>query len=300
MARVYVGTYRKYNNGNLAGAWLNLANYGNYRDFLAACGALHKNERDPEFMIQDSEDFPDGMDCGEWISEKEFNDVKQAMAEEEEKASSSIDRLNQKTLFDDLIDNEKTLFDEYMSEVRKVWQDKGMLDYCKKKYSSAVRLSNGGLLVFDKPKIENRFCFHDEGAQYELYKKLTSDEERMKKYFIQENLVSIDNGIKDLADSRELRNGLYTSRGKLFYIQRRSYSGETSPSNLFNYFALDPSEANSHPQFYPNIEPMSVADRDIILSGLRSEREKFVKRLDAYLKRYGTSKLHTWTYWADA
>ena len=32
---------------------------------------------------------------------------------------------------------------------------------------------------------------------------------------------------------------------------------------------------------------------------LKEERAKFEKRLHTYLKRYGTSKLHTWTYWAD-
>ena len=37
-----------------------------------------------------------------------------------------------------------------------------------------------------------------------------------------------------------------------------------------------------------------------ILKGLKFGRQCFEKRLDAYLKRYGTKKLHTWTYWADA
>ena len=31
----------------------------------------------------------------------------------------------------------------------------------------------------------------------------------------------------------------------------------------------------------------------------KEEREKFEKRLRTYLKRYGTSKLRTWTYWLD-
>jgi hypothetical protein len=41
-------------------------------------------------------------------------------------------------------------------------------------------------------------------------------------------------------------------------------------------------------------------EKALILRGLKWGREMFEKRLDAYLKRYGTSKLHTWTYWADA
>jgi hypothetical protein len=45
---------------------------------------------------------------------------------------------------------------------------------------------------------------------------------------------------------------------------------------------------------------MCDEDRLAILEGLKREREKFDKRLQTYLKRYGTSKIRTWTYWADA
>jgi antirestriction protein len=65
MASVYVGTYGKYNSGSIEGGWLDLADYETYDEFLKACRNLHKNERDPEFMIQDSEGFPDGLDCME-------------------------------------------------------------------------------------------------------------------------------------------------------------------------------------------------------------------------------------------
>jgi len=69
-SRVYVGTYGKYNAGNLAGAWLNLADYADKDAFYAACAELHKNEHDPEFMFQDHENIPDGM-----ISESSIEDA---------------------------------------------------------------------------------------------------------------------------------------------------------------------------------------------------------------------------------
>src|SRR5690349_16831915 len=53
--RVYVGTYAKYNNGSIAGAWLDLEDYADKDSFLAACAELHKDEDDPEFMFQDFE-----------------------------------------------------------------------------------------------------------------------------------------------------------------------------------------------------------------------------------------------------
>ena len=55
---VYVGTYAKYNNGNLDGAWLNLEDYPDRDAFLQACAELHQDESDPEFMFQDFQCFP--------------------------------------------------------------------------------------------------------------------------------------------------------------------------------------------------------------------------------------------------
>ena len=54
-ARVYVGTYGKYNNGSLFGAWLDLSDYSDKEDFYEACRELHKDEEDAEYMFQDWE-----------------------------------------------------------------------------------------------------------------------------------------------------------------------------------------------------------------------------------------------------
>lgn len=58
---IYVGTYAKYNDGNLYGAWLDLEQYTDKDDFHAACLELHKDEEDPELMFQDWEGIPNGM-----------------------------------------------------------------------------------------------------------------------------------------------------------------------------------------------------------------------------------------------
>lgn len=57
-ARLYVGTYAKYNNGSIAGAWLDLEDYADAEEFMTACRELHKDESDPELMFQDFEGFP--------------------------------------------------------------------------------------------------------------------------------------------------------------------------------------------------------------------------------------------------
>ncbi|MDV3778667.1 antirestriction protein, partial [Elizabethkingia anophelis] len=52
---IYVGTYKKYNEGSLFGKWLNLSDYSDYDELLEAMKELHQDEEDPEFMFQDYE-----------------------------------------------------------------------------------------------------------------------------------------------------------------------------------------------------------------------------------------------------
>lgn len=55
---LYVGTYRKYNNGSIAGDWLKLDDYADAAAFITACKELHKDEADPELMFQDFDCLP--------------------------------------------------------------------------------------------------------------------------------------------------------------------------------------------------------------------------------------------------
>lgn len=56
--RVYVGTYAKYNNGDISGEWVDLDDFVDKDDFLEKCAEIHSDETDPEFMFQDYENFP--------------------------------------------------------------------------------------------------------------------------------------------------------------------------------------------------------------------------------------------------
>ena len=67
-AKVYVGTYGKYNIGSLSGAWLDLSDYSDKEEFYEACRELHKDEEDAEYMFQDWENVPEGLIGESWIS----------------------------------------------------------------------------------------------------------------------------------------------------------------------------------------------------------------------------------------
>jgi len=55
--KIYVGTYSKYNNGSIQGAWIDLENL-TATEFYEKCKELHQDETDPEFMYQDFEIEP--------------------------------------------------------------------------------------------------------------------------------------------------------------------------------------------------------------------------------------------------
>lgn len=57
-ARIYVGTYAKYNEGSIFGKWMDLSDYSDSEEFYNACRELHSNEEDPELMFQDWENIP--------------------------------------------------------------------------------------------------------------------------------------------------------------------------------------------------------------------------------------------------
>ena len=64
---VYVGTFEKYNNGDLTGAWLDVSQYPDREAFYEACAALHADEDDPEFMFQDFQGFPAAYHAESWL-----------------------------------------------------------------------------------------------------------------------------------------------------------------------------------------------------------------------------------------
>jgi antirestriction protein len=53
--QIYVGTYSKYNNGSIFGAWIKLEDFSSMEELSSAMRKLHKDEDDPEFMFQDYE-----------------------------------------------------------------------------------------------------------------------------------------------------------------------------------------------------------------------------------------------------
>lgn len=95
-AAVYVGTYRKYNEGSIFGAWLDLTTFADYDEFMSVCRALHSDEKDPEFMYQDFQNFPEAWYHESTMDEELFDKIRE---------------------YSELSDDEKEAFEDYINEI---------------------------------------------------------------------------------------------------------------------------------------------------------------------------------------
>ena len=155
-----------------------------------------------------------------------------------------------------------------------------------------VELENGGLVALDKPSIEKDFCFGYSLSRYdsEDYDRATeAADAAMEKedYFIRENMEQVDQYICWLRNENRL-----------------AYRGKKYGAALENSKIYGVREFSGYDKWNDRIpdgwEPLSDADRAAMLNGYKELRKAFEKRLKAYLKRYGLSKVHSWTYWQDA
>ena len=110
---VYVGTYGKYASGSLRGVWLDLTTFDDYDEFLAVCRYIHRDEADPEFMAQDFEGFPREWYTEGFMSEREFDLIKE---------------------FAELDDKEREAFEVYVSAFGSSKDDCGIFDDFREAY----------------------------------------------------------------------------------------------------------------------------------------------------------------------
>lgn len=186
------------------------------------------------------------------------------------------------------------LVEEYRGELVKLWsKDKKMIDFCIKKISSIRKLSNGGLITWEKPEINTSFCFGYMGqSDYEDAQQMAEHAKKDEDYFLSENLGIFDVTIK------KIKSTLKENKENKLYIYKE-YSRDSV--NLWGFTVLSFSEFINQKErkLYNEIQEASDEDIRIILAAEQEERKKFEKRLKTYLKRYGLSKVKTWSYWQD-
>lgn len=175
-----------------------------------------------------------------------------------------------------------------------VWRnDQKMVDYCVKEAAYIVELENGDILKIEKPRIHKNFCFGYSDSRYDTedYDRANDMADHARKsteYFIEQNLKEINDMIAELeGDSKRASRWVFRIR--------IPYSGQPADSKLK---ALQTFQSwDEQAQKYPVLEGENLRR---VIEGYKIVKADFEKRLQTYLKRYGMSKVHSWSYWQDA
>lgn len=176
-------------------------------------------------------------------------------------------------------------------EYSKVWKtDAKMVKYCVNKVSDVAVMSDGSLVVIEKPHIKTSFCFGESGYDIEDAENAAHYAKTSEQYFIDENMrytyfdremAYLTNYINGGAGQTPYIYGAYWDTG---------YNCKLRNVRFYAYHETAPSDG----------KVLSADDAKVLLEAYKSAKAKFEKRLRTYLKRYGLSKVHSWTYWRDA
>ena len=178
------------------------------------------------------------------------------------------------------------------------------VQWYKKEISNILKIDNY-FLLFDKPSIKKEFCFGygQNGVCFDDSDKIASKEANKarsnKDYFIKENLKEINKEIrliiaylKNPEDMSEHLDFGYKYRyNKPFLF----HQNETTKTICYRFCSpTQIAESYKNP-----IRKLTINELRQILKVLKTEKQKLLRRLNTYLKKYGLSKIHSWTYLID-
>ena len=154
-------------------------------------------------------------------------------------------------------------------------------EYHMKYLSNAYKTDKGYLVAFSKPGIMTEFC-HGYG-----YSGVSTEEEHQQASDAVESYREKDNFIQANLDERFPHFEEALSDPTIYDVSRIC--------NTQVYHVEAPRK------WYDDTPKMELTehDRKRLSEILQEEHDKFEKRLNTYWKRYGSSKLRTWTYLSD-
>lgn len=184
-------------------------------------------------------------------------------------------------------ENQAALKEEYGKLLKDVWKDEKMIKYCLNKNELLIKTEKGYILGIEKQGIEKNFCFgyrlnSSDTDEYDAANRMANRAQSDSDYFIAENMKKFDEYVKAFSD-----------KDNRFFFQNNYHSQKNNilkNVNCVSYF---------YPE-KPDMEFISENDRELILAAYKEYRERHAKKVQAYLKRYGTSKVRSWSYWEDA
>ena len=199
------------------------------------------------------------------------------------------------------------LYELYKNEMMETWHgDQKMVDFELKNCNYIVQLNNGDYYIIEKPRIEKDFCFgYSDCGQGQSFDEAqeTAQAAHNEKYFMDQNLKDINETIQEF-ETRRTPGADY--RGELKFYKTYKYTNgqerhQKAIRSFYTYetYNEDGELAKEERRYNYKFTELTDQEIDAIITGYKEVKRQFVKRLNAYLKKYGVSKLHIWTYWLD-
>ena len=187
-------------------------------------------------------------------------------------------------------DRQAELKDLYKKLISEYWKDAKMVDHCVKSAAYIVELENGDITEIEKPHIETRFCFGygycgvSTEEDYRNAADMMHYADTHEDYFISENMKDINGYIESLKDDK-IRVFKYVHYCGKCDIRLKSIG-------FYRYYE---EPANN----LVDCKELTIQERQALIDGYEIVKKQFEKRLQTYLKKYGLTKLKTWTYLSD-
>lgn len=186
-----------------------------------------------------------------------------------------------------------------------IWKNNGkMVDYNMRDIAAACKLSNGMILTDNKQRIEKNFCFGwsscGQGPEFSEACRAERNATNGDGYFIRENMRWYEDRLRDLSSPEwyPLLVTAYYGQNETNPLRAICFRRLSELLTTNEFDDLKPGamvkDDRGNPAYYPTAD-----DIERIRAMYEEAKEKHEKKVRAYLKRYGTSKVRTWTYWLD-
>lgn len=174
------------------------------------------------------------------------------------------------------------------AEMEKVWNSPRMVAYECKNFTPYM-INDSEYIAIKKPEIKTRFCF---GYNTDYSGHEEEDAEKLREKCANSVLYFRRKNTEELAGLVErLKDGSRKAYKFIYYQDGEKQMKVCLPYNRDAY--------EQQKRMTPEITELTADERAAAVAAYENELKKLNKRLDAYLKRYGLSKLKTWTYWRD-
>ena len=184
----------------------------------------------------------------------------------------------------------KELKDKFRQAQALRWgKDQKMIDYCCKK-ADIVYPVRGYVAEIEKPSIETSFCYSygycgvSTEEDYLDAARMADHARTNEDYFIAKNLHGLNEYIEALGNDN--------------YTAYMTGNNELVQLHFCKQWEAEQQKRWAENGNYTFIE-LSQGERKEIAGYYGIEKDRFAKRLKTYLKRYGMSKVQSWTYLSD-